>query len=222
MVRNQEKYEQAIGLRKRGFTLQEIAKYCDISKSTASEWLKDKSFSAVVTSQNVRRAGAENAKRLKLINNARRGERRTQYIEIDRAAETEYKHYKKDTLFIAGLTLYMALGNQKDKGVIRLSTTRMNAHGIFILFVQEYLGVPKNRIRFWLLLPSDLKEEMMMKKWQRATKLPFAQFHKNQIILGKPTKKTLHNGTGNTIIGSTALKHKLDRWIELSVKNLSK
>jgi orotate phosphoribosyltransferase-like protein len=52
MVRNKDKYEQAVSLRKRGFTLAEIAKYCDISKSTASVWLKDEAFSEVVKAQN--------------------------------------------------------------------------------------------------------------------------------------------------------------------------
>ena len=47
MVRNQEKLAQVVSLRKRGFTLDEIAKYCDISKSTASEWLKNNNYLTV-------------------------------------------------------------------------------------------------------------------------------------------------------------------------------
>ena len=53
MVRNQEKYDQAVSLRKRGFTLEEIAKYCDISKSTASTWLKNKAFSNLRVVENI-------------------------------------------------------------------------------------------------------------------------------------------------------------------------
>ena len=49
MVRNKEKYEQVLSLRKRGFTLEELAKYCNIAKSTASKWLKEEAFSAEVT-----------------------------------------------------------------------------------------------------------------------------------------------------------------------------
>jgi len=222
MVRNREKYEQVVSLRMRGFTLQEIAKYCVISKSTASKWLKDKPFSAEITTQNVKRAGIENAKRLTLVAKARRGERQSRYVEVGRAAETEFKHYKKDPFFMAGLALYLALGNRKDKSTIRFSTTRMDAHQIFIRFAFDYLGISKNNVHFWLLLPSDVKEETAMRKWQRAIRIPYSQFHKNQISNGTPTRKTLHNGTGNTIIGNTALKCKLDRWTELFVKKLSK
>ena len=222
MVRNQEKYDQAVSLRKRGFTLEEVAKYCDISKSTASKWLKDKAFSAQVTKQNVKRAGIENAKRLKLISKARGVEREARYKEAVHSAETEYKHYKNDPLFIAGLMLYVGEGDNKNRRLIRLTNARMDLHQIFIHFIKEYLGIEKSKIRFWILLYPDLNEEKCMKKWSRATGIPYSQFYKNQVINGKSTKRTLHYGVGNIIIGSTVLKHKLSRWIELSTKELAK
>jgi len=222
MVRNQEKYEQAVSLRKRGFTLEEIAKYCAISKSTASEWLKNKPFSTQATIHNVKRAGAENAKRLKLINKARTTERTVRYRESFKSAETEFKHYKNDPLFNAGIMLYVGNGDTKQQRLIRLTSSQMAVHKIFIKFAVEYLGVDKNKMHFWIMLYPDLDEEICMKKWRVATKIPFEQFHKNQIIQGKSTKRTLHYGVGNTIIGNTALKHKLTRWIELTLKSLSK
>ncbi len=222
MVRNEEKYEQAVSLRKRGFTLEEIAKYCDISKSTASKWLKNKAFSEDVSKQNKRRAGTENAKRLRLVNKARGGERATRYREAERSAETEYKHYKKTPLFTAGLMLYQASGDHKNDSQIRLSTADIKLHKLFIKFAIEYLGVEKQQIRCWLLLYPDLKEETCLKKWHRTLSIPYAQFHKSQVIQNKQRHKTLHYGVGNTIIGSTVLKHKLNRWIELMLKELTK
>ena len=222
MIRNVEKYEQVLILRKRGFTLKEIAKYCDISKSTASEWLKNKPFSAQVTKQNVKRAGAENARRLKLISKARTAERSVRYREIVKSAETEFKHYIDDPLFNAGIMLYLGSGDRKQPGLIRITGTQMAVHKIFIKFALEYLGVEKSKIHFWVLLYPDLNEETCMKKWRIATGIPYNQFHKNQVVQGKSTKQTLHYGVGNTIIGNTALKHKLNRWIELLIKSLSK
>lgn len=220
MVRNTEKYEQAWQLRQRGFTLAEIAKYCAISKSTASEWLKNNAFSQEVTKQNTKRAGLLNAKRLQLISKARRAERSIKHAEIIRSAETEYRHYRKDPLFLAGLATYAALGDYSDRHVIRFSSNRIEVHIAIIRFMCEYLGVEKSQIRFWLLIPRDLDEAVCMKKWQKALRLPYSQFHKNQLTISNPTKKTLHNGTGNTIIGSTALKQKLNCWIKLYQKEL--
>ena len=220
MVRDIEKLSQVVQYRTRGFTLQEIAKICGVSKSTISKWLKNNLISAEVTKQNKRRAGQENAKRLKLISKTRANERALRCKEIDLSAATEFKHYKSNPLFIAGVMIYASLGDISDTRVIRLTTARLEAQRAFISFAIEYLGVPKHKIKLWLLLYSDHDEETCMRKWHKATLLPYAQFHKNQVIKGNPKHKTLHHGVGNTIIGSIVLKRKLMKWIELIQKEL--
>ena len=222
MVRNSEAYEQAIALRKRGFTLEEIAKYCAISKSTASEWLKNKAFSAQVTIQNKKRAGAENAKRLRLMSKTRSVERAKRLREVVKSAETEFKHYQSDPLFIAGVMVYLTGGDSKHPRCIRITNSTMEVHRIFIKFAVGYLGVEKSKIHFWLLLYPEHNEEKCMKKWHKATGLPYTQFYKNQVIQGNVSKSTLHSGAGNTIISNTVLKQKLKRWVELMMKKLEK
>jgi transcriptional regulator with XRE-family HTH domain len=222
MVRNTEKYEQAVNLRKRGFTLEEIAKYCGISKSTASLWLKNQAFSVGVTKQNLKRAGDENAKRLKLINKARSSEREKRYKEVLRSADVEFRHYQNDPLFIAGIMLYIGEGDNRHQRLIRIANARIEVHKVFIRFALEFLGVEKNKIHFWILLYPNHDEEACMKKWSKSIGISYAQFYKNQVIQGKFNKKILHYGVGNTIIGSTTLKHKLNRWIELTIKKLAK
>ena len=221
MVRDEAKFEQALSFRKRGFTLEEIARICDVSKSTVSKWLKNNAISAEITKQNKRRAGQGNAKRLQLMSKTRTKESQHRYTEVVQSAEVEFKHYKKNPLFIAGLIVYSSVGDLTDERTIRLTTARTVAHKTFISFAVEYLGVSKNKIKLWLLLYPDHNEEACMKKWHKATTLPYAQFHKNQIIKSNPKRKTLHHGVGNTIIGSTVLKHKLIRWIELMQKELT-
>lgn len=222
MVRNEKKFEQAVQFRKRGFTLDEIAKICDVSKGTVSKWFKNKAFSESVTKQNKKRAGQENAKRLKLMSKARGTERAARYREAVRSAEVEYKHYYSFPLFVAGLMLYVAEGDLKNERQIRLSGTNERSHKIFIKFALEYLGVQKSDIHIWILLYKGQSEETCMKCWKTATTLPYSQFYKNQYINTKKTEETLHNGVGNTIIASTVLKHKLMKWIELAQKDLTK
>ena len=57
-----------------------------------------------------------------------------------------------------------------------------------------------------------------MKYWSKKTGISVAQFYKSQVIEGRSKKRTLHFGVGNTIIGSTLLKKKLDLWISLALK----
>lgn len=221
MVRNEEKYQQAVQFRKRGFTYSEIAKIVDVVPSTVSAWLAKKPFSKKIAKENTLRANKENKKRLSLINKARTTERLKQYRAAEQSAETEYKHYKTNPLFVAGLMLYVGEGDNKDKRLIRIANSRTDVHKIFIRFLVEYLGVAKETIRFWVLLYPDLDQSACEKYWCKALKLPKEQLYKTQIIAGKSKKRTLQYGVGNTIIGNTVLKHKLNRWIELAAKDLS-
>ena len=218
MIRDEEKFKQAVEFRKRGFTYSEIAKICDVSKSTVSNWLSKKAFSKRVKKDNVARAARDNKKRMSLVNKARDAERKARYTEATRSAETEFKHYKHDPLFIAGVTMYMGVGDQKHSSQIRLTSNRPELHALFITFLVEYLGVKKSDVQFWLLLTGKAPLEKTMKSWSRKIGLSVANFGKTQVL--SQERKPLHNGTGNTIIGSTVLKRKLNRWIELLQKEL--
>ena len=218
MIRDEEKYKQAVEFRKRGFTYSEIAKICDVSKGTVSNWLSKKAFSKRVKKDNTERAARDNKKRMSLVNKARNAERSERYREAVRSAETEFKHYKTDPLFIAGLTAYMSVGDQKHPSQIRLTTNKPELHALFVRFAVAYLGVEKSEIQFWLLLTGKASLEKTMKWWSRKIGISVANFGKTQFV--HIDRKPLHNGTGNTIIGSTVLKCKLNRWIELLPKEL--
>ena len=217
----QAAYEQAISFRKRGFTYSEIAKICAVSRGTVSNWLKNEDFSKVVASDNKQKATADNTKRLALINKARNTERKNQYVAIEKAAMTEYKHYRTAPLFTAGLALYMSIGDRTDEHMIRVTSNQSDLHKIFIKFALAYLGVEKDSLHIWLLLYPDLDEVTCMKHWIKKTGLNASHFYKNQVVTSRSNKPTLHFGVGNTIIGSTLLKRKLEKWLELAVKDLS-
>ncbi len=213
-----EAYEQAVSFRKRGFSYREIAKICGVSVGTVSAWLAPLPFSADVTKQNRRRAEKDNTNRLLLINKARATEFKKQYAEAERLAKVEYQNYRHNTLFMSGLMLYVSEGDNTHTRLIRLANSRPELHVVFIRFLTQYLGVDKRSIRFWLLLYPDLDEVTCMQHWSKKTGLSVSQFYKNQYIEGRSTKRTLHFGVGNTIIGSTLLKKKLDQWIKLALK----
>ena len=221
MVRNEETYQQAVEFRKRGFTYSEIAKICGVSKSTVSAWLSKQAFSKRVKADNIEKAARDNKKRIALLNKARTTERTARYAEAKRSAETEFRHYKKDSLFMAGLMLYVGAGDRTDVRQIRLASAQLDIHQLFVRFAREYLGVEKTAIHFWLLLYPDLDEAKCMRVWSRKLGISPAQFYKNQVIQGKHKKQVLHYGVGNTIIGNTVLKQKLNRWIELATKELT-
>ncbi len=222
MVRDEEKYQLATYYRKRGFSYSEVAKIVGVSKGTLSAWFAKKQFSKKVKKDNVIKAGKENVKRVTLLNKARNKEREKVYVAARKQAEVEYKHYKLNPLFMAGLMLYVGVGDHKQNSLIRLSNSRTGVHGVFIKFAIDFLGVTKDQIHFWLLLYPAMSEAECMRVWSKTIKLPTKQFYKTQVVQGKSSKETLQYGVGNTIISSTVLKHKLSRWIELATKELQK
>ncbi len=220
MIRKLAQFEQASSLRKRGFTYAEIAKIVGVSKGTISAWISRETWSKDVALSNKKRASRENGKRISLLNTARKNQHAKQYSEAERGARTEYKHYRSSPLFIAGVTTYLTIGDHGKTTPIRVTSSNMSVHRIFIAFIEEYLGVPRENIRFWLLLYADLKPEECSRKWAKEIGVPLSRFHKYQVVSNKLTKSTLHFGVGNTIIGNTVMKRKLMKWIELLQKDL--
>ena len=220
MIRKLAQFKQACELRKRGFTLSEIEKIVQVSKSSLSLWFSRETWAKQITKDNQKRASRDNSKRISLLNKARGNQYKKLYAEAERSAITEYTHYKKDALFISGLMLYVGEGDNSDNHLIRIANVRMEAHRIFIEFAVTYLGVPREKIRFWLHLYPDLDEEVCVRAWSRKLGISVAQFHKNQVIDGRSKKRTLHYGVGNTIIGGTVLKKKLRKWIQIALKEL--
>jgi len=219
---NEEAYLEAKRLRIRGFTYAEIAKICNVSRGTVSNWLRHEEFSQRIATENKRRAVAENTKRLASINKARTTERKRQYADVERSAQTEYKHYRHNPLFTAGLALYLAQGDMSDSGTIRLTDSRVELHQLFVRFLVEYMAVEKPLVRFWLLLYPDHDEVVCMKYWCKKAGLSPAQFYKNQYIQSRSQTKSTHHGVGNTVLASVLLKKKLLAWLLLLQKDVSK
>jgi predicted transcriptional regulator len=220
VIRKQIQFEEAKRLRKRGFTYTEIAKVTSVSVSTISAWFSKETWSQQIRDDNQLKAARENKKRISLLNKARSNQYVKLYAEAERSAVNEYKHYRTNPLFIAGLMLYVGEGDNKHSRLIRIANTRMQIHRIFIAFLIEFLGVSREKIRFWLLLYPDLQPAECMRIWSDTLGISHTQFYKYQVIDGRSKKRRLQYGVGNTIIGSAVLKKKLMKWIELALKEL--
>jgi predicted transcriptional regulator len=220
MIRKSAQFAQAKELRKRGFTYEEIAKIVDVSKSTISSWLSEETWSISIKDDNAKRAAKENKKRISLLNTARGNQNKKLYLEAERSAVTEFKHYKHNPLFVAGIMLYASIGDLSSSGLIRISNARIDTHRVFVTFATEYLGIPKEKIRFWLLLQPKQNPLKYSRAWSRKIGIPLSQFHKYQVLQSKNKKRPLHDGVGNTLIGNRVAHAKLIKWIELIQKDL--
>lgn len=141
MVRNEEKYQNARDFRKRGFSYSEIAKIVGVSKSTVSNWFAKETFSKRVKKDNEIKAHKDNVRRVSLVNKARKVEREKHYKEALRSADTEFRNYRSSPLFMAGLAIYLAVGDLSHPTQIRLPSQRKTNHKILKRFLRDFLGI---------------------------------------------------------------------------------
>ncbi len=202
-------------LRKQGKTYREIQKLLGISRSTLSEWLKDKEWSKHIRKSNIERnvkIGTENINRM---NEGRRRMLEAKYEKVVIEAEQEFELYKNDPLFMAGLMVYAGEGDKTNRFNIRVANSEFYLHLVFIRFSENFLKTSRDRIKVWLLLYPDHNIEECLNIWSEKLGIRKSNFTKSQVILGKSKLRTLQYGVGNSIISSTSLKKKMLKWLEL-------
>ncbi len=211
--------EYILELRRKGFSYKEIKKLTGISVSTLSDWFKNEDWSKDVTEKNNSKHMKISRDRILKMNESRDLALGRKYKDMEDEAVVEYKMYKSEPLFTAGLMLYAGEGDKATKGIIRLSNIDFGIHRVFIRFLSKFMGIDNKRLRCGLLLYPDLDIVICKDRWSKELGIPISQFHKPQIIQGRHKTKRLHFGVGSIIFSSSFLKKKLLLWIEFAKKD---
>jgi len=133
----------------------------------------------------------------------------------------EFPELKNKPLFIAGLMLYWAEGdNGKAGSNVRLTNIDPRMIKVFINFALSLCKVPKENIRIGLLIYPDLNENICKNFWSKYTSVPVNQFHKIQVIKGRHPTKRLEYGICIVRVGGGGLKEKIRTWIDLYSREL--
>lgn len=158
-----------------------IARKLKVSKGTLSRWLRDYPLSKDRIYQ-LRKDnwGSSEAKR-ELF-------RQTMRKKRDEKRESDYAIIRKkigrlsrQSLFVAGLMLYLAEGDKKNDYHIGLANTDPEIIRFFVWWLGEFFHIPKSRLRIILHLYSDMDLEKERKYWQSVVGVPREQFYKDQI-----------------------------------------
>lgn len=211
----------ALKLRKKGQGYNFISKELNIPKSTLSGWFRDLKWSQTLKIKLAQRANFMARKRIKLMakaNKARWAKWRASYRT---EAILEFPRLKNNPLFISGIMLYWAEGdNGQTGGNVRLTNVDPRMIRVFIKFALKICKVPKENIRIGLLLYPDLIDSVCKNFWTKHTKIALSQFHKTQVIKGNHPTKRLQNGICMVRVGGTGLKEKIKIWIDLYSKEM--
>jgi hypothetical protein len=210
---------KAFELRKQGKTYREIEALLNVSRSTLCKWFKDKEWSRHIKKNNTEKQIKISTEHLQKMNEGRKIILNKKYEQVKKDAETEFKTYKNDPLFMAGLMIYAGEGDKTSRFNLKLANSEFYLHIIFIKFSRKFLNIEREKIKFWLLLYPDHNIEECLNVWSQKLQINKTNFNKSQVISGKSKFRKLQYGVGNSIISSTSLKKKMLRWLELCKEN---
>lgn len=211
----------AFELRKQGKTYREIENELSIARSTLCNWFRDVPWSAHIRKTNTDKHIKRSIEHLKKLNDGRRKWLNDFYTQLDIEAESEFRVYVNDPLFVAGLMLYAGEGDKSDNVAIRFVNSDLDLHKIFQVFIVKYLEKDVFKLKFSVLLYPDLDEDTCLLRWSNEMNIKRENFYKTQIIQGRHKTRKLQFGVGTIILVGTKYKRKLLYWISLYKKSIS-
>ncbi len=209
---------QAILLRKRGLSYNEIKIEIGIPKSTLSYWLKD----VPLALKHKKRFYTRQIQILSLGAQSQKERRKREVQKIIEQAILEIKiPLNSDAYRLMGACLYWAEGSKGG----RFEITNSDPH--FILFMVKWLknvfNIYPNILRVWLNIYSQQNELEIKKFWSELTGIPLKNFGKTYIkpISSGYKKNNLYFGTIRVEVPkSTDMKHRIFGWIKATLVDI--
>lgn len=208
--------ERIFQLRKEGKTYREIHRDTGVSRATLSKWFRGIEWSKHLSEDHAQKNLGASKDRMERLNMVRKLKLQYQYAIVESEAKKDYESYRNDSLFWAGLMLYAGQGDIRSKNYVRLSSSELYTHRIFIGFAKKYLQIKDENIKYELLLYPDLDEGICKEFWKNGLGIIDNHFHKTQLLRHGSSKKKLQCGVAISIISSTSLKKRLMKWLSLA------
>lgn len=211
MARRIERQE-AIRLRKQGKTYSEIRRILKIPKSTLSDWLSKFPLTGnqILLLEKSKKKNKELA-----IEKTRLVKQRKRELRLASIYESEKQKWTNLTIReinLAGFFLYWGEGNKRLNGPIFVNNTDPSVLKFVLYWFKFGLEIPKEKIRVYLHLYSDMSVEEEMLYWSRGLKLPLSQFTKPYIKKSKKAdidQKGFGHGTCGVGVNNVQLKEKI-------------
>lgn len=210
--------QKAILLRKQGKSYKDVKFVLNIPKSTLSGWLSKKRWSRDIKRRLTEKAEIKSKKRILQLNKIRKKKLDHLYKKAKIEASYEFLRFRKNSLFITGLSIYWGEGDKINKHQVRISNTDPNLVRIFVEFLIKICKIEKGKIKSWILIYPDLDEKECLNFWKQRTGLKEENFTKTIIINGKHKTKKIRFGVCNITVSNRYFKEKMIKWLELLPK----
>jgi len=214
--------KEVLQLRKLGKSYSEIKDLLGVPKSTLSDWLHTTHWSDKIKCLLAEKAQTKNTIRLSKLNEIRGQHLAKLYREARKEAKEEFEYFKFHPIFIAGVAIYWGEGDKASRHMIRVGNVDPLMIKLFVKFLREICGIPKQEIRAYLLLYPDLNPDECKNFWIKQSDLSNKNFNKCVVIQGRHKTKRIRYGVCNVGVSSTYLKEKMFSWLALLPKELIK
>lgn len=175
----------ALGLRKKGYSYNEILKRVPVSKSSLSLWLRDSALSDDEkrllkdrVSGNISRGRLKAAAAL-------RANRELRDKALFTSMQELYQRFKDERLFQLGIALYWAEGSKKGSGFLFVNSDS-DMMNIMLDWLERFYGLKRAQVRVRLYIHKPYAHEHCEERWSREIGVPLSQFNKTSY---KPTGK---------------------------------
>ena len=214
--------KEAVKLRKDGRSYSEIKEILGVPKSTLSGWLHNIQWPAAIRDDLSKIAKEKSIIRLRYLNDIRGSHLAKLYREARSEAKREFEIFKFHPTFISGISIYWGEGDKATKHLIRVGNIDPLMIKLFVKFLREICGIPRQKIRSHVLLYPDLNPDECSKYWIKKSGLPSESFNKYVVIQGRHKTRRLPYGVCYVTVSSAYLKEKMFVWLALLPRELIK
>ena len=176
--------ERARELRARSWTLEEIARELDVSRSSVSVWVRDVAFDPLPRNRSVSR----NPSSLHLA-------RLAEIDEMNEWGRQQIGTLNDDAFLAAGAALYAGEG-AKTEGAVKFANSDPAMVAFFCAWFRRFFEIDEERLRVSVYLHQGLDLAAAQRHWSQVTGVPLAQFHKGHRPVADPSIRRVKHEFG--------------------------
>jgi len=206
----QAKKQKARELRAYGYSLNEIARNLNVSKSSASLWVRNialtKDQEKTLSRRTAKLSVVEKRRATRL---AREAATRKTLVE---QAQKQIGGITRNELLLVGSILYWAGGGKTQKRLIRFSNSDPEMIRLMMAFFRDVCGVLEQKFRGHIYT-SNLNHREEEKYWSEISGIPLKQFFKSSVKKATKSKKGgLIHGAFEIYVCNVELSLKIQGW----------
>ncbi len=179
---NSQLRQQVIDLRtKEELSYGEIRKRLGVPKSTLSYWLREFPLNAEKILELRRKGWGKGEASREKFRATMREKRVLKEREVYEKQRRKLSNISDDAFFVAGLMLYLGEGDKKNSSRIALANTDHWVIAFFIKWMNDFLGIARERVRIQLHLYENMDIKGEQGFWRDKLNLAEEQFYKPEI-----------------------------------------